>query len=97
MRRCWMAVLHSRARRLICMSSEMISGMCSLLGSGVVGCCAMGQRDFASSWSVWMSMFMTCFAALSMCAGVVVGESNSSWRVLEATVWAYCVVMLPTW
>ena len=58
--------------------------MCSLLGSGIVGGCVTGQRDFANSWYE-LSMLMTSGAALSMNAGVVVGEAESSCRVLEAT------------
>ena len=49
-RNCWLVVLRSRVGRLTCLSSELVSGVCSLLGSGDVGRCAIGQRDFASSW-----------------------------------------------
>ena len=41
-RSCWLVVLRRRVRRLIFRSPELVSGVCSLFGSGDVGGCAMG-------------------------------------------------------
>ncbi len=47
---CWLAELHSPARRLICLSYELVRGARSLVGPFCVVGCAMGHVDCASSW-----------------------------------------------
>jgi hypothetical protein len=61
----------------------LVSGARSLVGSGGAGGYSMGHVDFVSSWYV-LGICSTCFAALSMCVGVVADEVGSSCREFEA-------------
>jgi len=90
-----LAELRSFVRRLSCLLSALVRGVCIFLGSvGVYGC-AIGQMVWASSW-YGFSIVMTRFAALSMWVGVVLVEVVISAIYLEALRWASCVVALPS-
>ncbi len=66
-----LASLRSFVRRLSCLLSEWMSGVCIFSGSGVELVCAIGQIFGASSWYVF-SMLMMWSAALSILWGVTV-------------------------
>ncbi len=58
-------------RRLSCMLSEWVRGVCIFSGSGVGLVCAIGQCCYASSWYVFI-MLMIRSAALSILWDVIV-------------------------
>jgi len=93
---CRFAELRSFVRRLSCLLSALVRGVCILLGSVWVYGCAIGQNVWASSWYV-LNIVLTCFAALSTWVGVGLVEVVISVRYLEAFRWASCVVALPSW
>ena len=66
----------SFVRRLSCLLSELVRGVCSLLGVVVGPVGAIGQVFCASSWYVF-SMVMRWSAALSILFVVIVGVSVS--------------------
>ncbi len=70
------SVVADFVRRLSCMLSELVRGVCIFSGSGGGLVCAIGQFFCASSWYVF-SMVMMWSAALSILVGVSVGESVS--------------------
>ena len=66
----------SFVRRLSCLLSELVRGVCSLLGVFVRHVGAIGQVFCASSWYVF-SMIMMWSDALSIFAGETVWEAVS--------------------
>ena len=66
-----LASLQSFVRRLSCLLSEWVSGVCIFSGCCVELVCAIGQVFCASSWYVF-SMLMMWSAALSILWGVTV-------------------------
>ena len=63
---CQFAELRRFVRRLSCLLSPLVRGVCILLGSVWVYSCAIGQMVWTSSWYA-LSIVMTSFAAaLSM-------------------------------
>ena len=93
--RCRLAEFRSFVRRLSCLLSALVRGVCIFLGSVWVYGCAIGQMVWASSWYAF-SIVTTRFAALSMLVGVVLVEVVISVMWLEALRWASCVVALPS-
>ena len=79
--RCWLAELRSFVRRLRCLLSAAVRGVCSLLGVDWKFGCAIGQMVWASSWYAF-NIVMVYFAALSTWAGVVLVEDEISGRCL---------------
>ena len=71
-----LASLRSFVRRLSCLLSELVRGVCIFLGSGGGSVCAIGQVFCANSWYAF-SMVMMWSAALSIVVVVIVGESVS--------------------
>ncbi len=71
-----LASLRSFARRLSCLLSEFVRGVCILLGSGGGPVCAIGQVFCDNPWYAF-SMVMMWSAVLSIVVVVIVGESVS--------------------
>ncbi len=65
-----LASLRSFVRRLSCLLSELVRGVCIFSVSGLGPGCAIGQIFCASSWYAF-SMVMMWSAALSILAGVI--------------------------